>query len=171
MIDGSSHGFYIFITKSGRRANKTRITLNKIPDCWQNQESALVGSGKYCRAVVPCLDRRCCSRAKPSPFSFARWKLESDADARRLLGSHQLLDGFDQVLDHGIVRVQTILQLVDLSGETPVRRQHFAQTHECAHHKNAHLNGPRRIEYRRRHDSSVLSEGMRRISAATAAFL
>jgi len=45
-----------------------------------------------------------------------------------------------------------------------MRGQHYAQLDERAHHKDAHLNGLFAVEYIRRHDRAVLSEGIGKIA-------
>jgi hypothetical protein len=60
---------------------------------------------------------------------LARWRqFEPDLSPVRRPGSRQLSDCFDQIQNHGIVRIQMIFQFVNLGGEMSIRGQQRTQS-------------------------------------------
>src|SRR3954471_623284 len=98
--------------------------------------------------------------------TLARRKLKSDLALGGLLGKHEFLDGFNDVLNSGVVSFQAAIQFVDLGSKLAIFRQHFAHADECAYDKNAHFDRLLRIENSGRHYCAVLSKGVGRIATA-----
>jgi len=69
--------------------------------------------------------------------------------------NHQFLDGVDELLNRSVVSFQAAVQFVDFGGELAILDQHLAHVHKCPNHKNAHLDGPPRVEDGCGHDGAV----------------
>ena len=112
--------------------------------------------------------------AAPEPrwSGLGRWRqLEPDLSPVRRPGSRQLSDGFDQIQNHGIVRVQMIFQFVNLSGETSIHGQQLTQSYERAYYTHTHLNCSLRAKHCCGHNCAMLRERIGQISAPATAFV
>jgi hypothetical protein len=99
----------------------------------------------------------CCSIAYG--FPGGSWKPILRFDV--LFGSHEFLDGVDEVLNCGVVVPGGGL-IVYFGGKLPVFDQHFPQyANEGADHKNAHLDVCLELNGCG-HDGAVLGEGVGR---------
>ena len=130
--DGGDGG-EVFGSPAGRRGHGKAGGRNSVPPAPQ-----IVGCALWPVLVWPRATR---PRAHSA---FARRKLKTDLALRRSFGNHEFLDGFDDVLNCGVMGFQAAVQLVDFGGEQAVFGQHLAHAHESADHENAHLDGPLR---------------------------
>ena len=94
--------------------------------------------------------------------------MKADLPPWRIGRKRQLADGVEDDLELGVVFV---FQRRKLPGEFRVGEEHLAQTDKCAHNRDVDLHGTRTPQDAGKHGDALLSEGVGKITAATATAL
>lgn len=105
----------------------------------------------------------------PATFYDATGQFESYAIVLGRKGCCKLANGIEQVSDLLIVAFEPLLKFGELGEELLIGGEHFAHAHECANHKDTHLDGSCRIQNVGRHDSAMFGKSKRQITAAAMA--
>src|ERR1700676_192111 len=105
-----------------------------------------------------------------SPPTWPCGRLEPDAATVGLFGTHEFADRVHQVLDIGIMTLQTLFQFRQLRQDIAVPSDGPTHTHKSKNDKHAHLDRAFRVQHGGGHNRTMFGKNVGTITRAAMAF-